>query len=130
VIPSCVLDASAVLAWLFDERGASTVEKVLDVSALSTINLAEVLYRCDEEGMRTESLERDLRGLGVRIESFTAEDAQIIQEVRRVVRREGARLSLADCCCLATGIRLNVPVVGGDRAWECLRLGIDVRPFR
>jgi PIN domain nuclease of toxin-antitoxin system len=33
-------------------------------------------------------------------------------------------------CCLATGLRLNLPVVGGDQAWERLRLGIDVHPIR
>lgn len=129
-MPSCVVDASAVLAWLFEERGADTVEKVLGVAALSTVNLAEVLYRSDEEGMPTASLERDLRGLGVSIEPFTSEDAHLVEEVRRVGRRVDARLSLADCCCLATGIRLNLPVVGGDQAWERLALGIDVRPFR
>ena len=38
-------------------------------------------------------------------------------------------LSLADCRCLATGIRLELPVVGGDMAWRDLRLGVDVHPF-
>lgn len=127
---SCVLDASAVLAWLFDERGAQTVEKVLEVGTLSTVNLAEVLYRCDEVGVQTATIAQDLKNLGIRMEPFTVEDAVIIEEVRRVARRDGAILSLADCCCLATGIRLNLPVVGGDQAWERLRLGIDIRPFR
>jgi ribonuclease VapC len=127
---SCILDASAVLAWLFDERGASTVERVLSVSALSTVNLAEVFYRADEEGMATGSLEDDLRSLGLAVEPFTAKDAHLVEEVRRVARRSGTRLSLADCCCLATGIRLNLPVVGGDHAWETLGLGVDIRPFR
>lgn len=127
---ACVLDASAVLAWLFGEGGAETVEKVLGVSALSTVNLAEVLYRADEEGMKTGSLEEDLVSLGLSVEPFTSEDAHLVEEVRRVARRSGARLALADCCCLATGIRLNLPVVGGDQAWESLRLGIEVRPFR
>ena len=130
LVPSCVVDASAILAWLFNERGAGTVEKVLEVSALSTVNLAEVLYRADEEGMPTTSLERDLRAIGVSVEPFTVVDARFVEEVRRVARRSRTQLSLADCCCLATGIRLNLPVVGGDQAWESLRLGIDIRPFR
>jgi PIN domain nuclease of toxin-antitoxin system len=46
-------------------------------------------------------------------------------------RRDGVveRL-LADCCCLALGIRLNLPVVGGAQAWEALRIGVDVDPLR
>ena len=127
---SCVVDASAVLAWLFDERGADAVEKVLGASALSAVNLAEVLYRCDEMGMATGNLQRDMEALGVQVEPFGAADAQLVEEVRRAGRRHSVRLSLADCCCLATGIRLDLPVVGGDEAWRHLRLGVDVHPFR
>ena len=126
----CVVDASAVLAWLFDEHGADAVDKVLGVSTLSAVNLAEVLYRCDEVGMATANLQRDIEALGVRVEPFGASDAHLVEEVRRVGRRNAVRLSLADCCCLATGIRLNLPVVGGDEAWRGLRLGIDVHPIR
>lgn len=126
----CVVDASAVLAWLFDERGAAAVDKVLGVSALSAVNLAEVLYRCDEVGMATQTIERDLEAIGVRMERFGADDAHRVEEVRRAGRRQGVRLSLADCCCLATGIRLALPVVGGDEAWRTLPLGLEVHPIR
>jgi len=126
----CVLDASAVLAWVFDERGATAVENVLSDSALSTVNLAEVLYRCDEEGFRTDQLEQDLIGLGITLVPFEVADARLAEEVRRSGRQGGVRLALGDCCCLATGIRLNLPVVGGDQAWQQLRLGVDVHPLR
>jgi PIN domain nuclease of toxin-antitoxin system len=126
----CVLDASAVLAWLFRERGEAVVDRMLEHAALPAVNLAEVLYRADETGMRTEHLQRDLEALGLRVVVFTDEDATLVQEVRRAAQRERQRLALADCCCLATGLRLNLPVVGGDQAWERLRLGIDVHPIR
>ena len=126
----CVLDASAVLAWLFGERGERTVDRMLEHAAISTVNLAEVLYRADEEGMATEALQRDLEALGVEIVPFLDEDARLLVEVRRTARRQGVRLSLADCCCLAAGIRLNLPVVGGDQAWESLRVGVEVIPLR
>jgi ribonuclease VapC len=129
-MPRCVLDASAVLAWLFGERGERIVDRMLEHAAISTVNLAEVLYRADEEGMPTEGLQRDLEALGVRVVPFVDEDARLLVEVRRGARRQGVRLSLADCCCLATGLRLDVPVVGGDQAWESLRLGVEVIPMR
>jgi ribonuclease VapC len=126
----CVLDASAVLAWLFRERGEQLVDRMLEHAAISTVNLAEVLYRADEEGMPTEGLQRDLEALGVRVVPFTHEDARLLVEVRRVARQQGLRLSLADCCCLATGVRLNLPVVAADQAWESLQVGVEVVPFR
>ena len=128
--PRCVLDASAVLAWLFRERGEQLVDGMLEHGALSTVNLAEVLYRSDEAGMEIEGLEQDLKALGLRVVSFTDGDARLVPEIRRAARRERQRLSLADCCCLATGVRLNLPVVGGDQAWESLQLGVDVHPIR
>jgi ribonuclease VapC len=128
--PRCVLDASAVLAWLFRERGEQLVDRMLEHGALSTVNLAEVLYRSDEAGMEIEGLEQDLKALGLRVVSFTDGDARLVPEIRRAARRERQRLSLADCCCLATGVRLNLPVVGGDQAWESLQLGVDVQPIR
>lgn len=128
--PRCVLDASAVLAWLFRERGEQLVDRMLEHAAVSTVNLAEVLYRSDEAGMEIEGLEHDLKALGLRVISFTDGEARLVPEIRRAARRERQRLSLADCCCLATGVRLNLPVVGGDHAWESLRLGVDVHPIR
>lgn len=128
--PRCVLDASAVLAWLFREPGEPAVDRVLEHAALSTVNLAEVLYRADEAGMATEGLADDFEAVGLRFEPFTAEDAGLVEEVRRSARRQHLRLSLADCCCLALGIRLNLPVVGGAQAWEALRIGVDVDPLR
>jgi len=128
--PRCVLDASAVLAWLFGERGEQVVDRVLEHAALSAVNLAEVLYRSDEAGMRIDHLQRDLEALGLCVVAFIDEDAGLVSEVRRAAQRERQRLALADCCCLATGLRLNLPVVGGDQAWERLRLGIDVHPIR
>jgi PIN domain nuclease of toxin-antitoxin system len=38
-------------------------------------------------------------------------------------------LSLADRCCLATAIRLDLPAVTDDRAWMALDLGVRVLPF-
>jgi ribonuclease VapC len=128
--PRCVLDASAVLAWIFRERGGQAVERVLGHAALSTVNLAEVLCRADQVGMATTSLTDELEATGVRFVPFTEEDAGLVEEVHRSARRELPPLSLADCCCLATGIRLNLPVVGGDQAWEALRLGIEIHPIR
>jgi PIN domain nuclease of toxin-antitoxin system len=129
-MPRCVLDASAVLAWLFVERGEQVVDRMLEHAALSTVNLAEILYRADEEGMPTDRLQPDLEALGVQVVPFVDEDARLLVEVRRTARRQGVRLSLADCCCLAAGLRLDLPVVGADQAWESLRVGVKVVPLR
>jgi ribonuclease VapC len=125
-----VVDASAILAWLFQEQGWQVVDDMVEHGALSTVNLAEVLYRSEEAGVPIEGLENDLQALGLRMVPFTDGEARLVPDIRSAARRGGRRLSLADCCCLATGVHLNLPVVSSDRAWESLRLGVDIRLIR
>ena len=62
----------------------------------------------------------------------------MVDEVREAPDRPGqifARdhrrvLSLADRCCLATAVRLDLPAVTDDRAWMTLDLGVKILPFR
>ena len=44
------LDASALLAFLFRERGYKRVAEVVEYSCLSTVNLSEVLGRFVRDG--------------------------------------------------------------------------------
>jgi PIN domain nuclease of toxin-antitoxin system len=80
--------------------------------------------------MDVSNLQASLEAYGVRIEPFTSADADIVREIRAEAQRHGLSLSLADCCCLATAIRLQVPAVVSDQAWEGLDLAIEVQPFR
>ena len=125
-----VLDASAVLAWIFDESGSDLVDSHLDGGHLSAVNLAEVLYRCDEEGVKTAGLVDELIELGVVVQPFALTEAEAVQEVRRRSRATGTRISLADACCLATALRLGGQALVSDAALEKLDIGVAVIPFR
>lgn len=74
--PRVVLDASAVLAYPFRERGGGTVEQVRAYAVLPTPTLAEVVYKSAAKGLRSDAatLTRDLGLLGVRFEPATPED--------------------------------------------------------
>ena len=49
--PACVLDASALLAYVQGERGSDAVERALELrAALSAVNLAETLSRLADLG--------------------------------------------------------------------------------
>lgn len=129
---SCVLDASALLALVNDEPGASRVEELLaQPAAISAVNYAEALARIagddDTAAELAARFEQDgLVGDVLRVESVTAADAPVIAALRSKTRHLG--LSLADRACLALGLRLHVPVVTADRAWAELdvELTIDV----
>lgn len=123
-----VLDASALLAWLVQERGADVVGGYLPRAVISAVNLSEVLYRGQRLGRNVAALPARLGHLGLRVEPFTAEDALIATAI--YARDRGHLLALADRCCLATAIRLSLPAVTGDRAWTTLDLGVEAVSFR
>jgi len=123
-----VLDASALLAWLAQERGADVVGEALPRAVISAVNLSEVLYRGQSLGRNVATLPARLGYLGLRVEPFTAEDAQIATDI--FVRDRRRVLSLTDRCCLATAIRLGLPAVTDDRAWLTLNLGVRIVTFR
>lgn len=123
-----VLDASAALAWFFDEPGSDVVDPLLPGAVLSTVNLVEVWQTLDDRGADADRAVARLRLLGARTAPFPDEDALLAGRLRRT--RRGAGLSLGDRCCLATAVRLGRTAVTANRAWAELELPVEVRVIR
>ncbi len=126
--PPVVLDASAVLALLAEEPGADEVEALLDGSAMSAVNLAEVLQKSLQHGIDIEGLEYDLQGLGVELYPFDVAQARATAELWERSPRGG--LSLGDRACLALAGGLGGVAVTTDRRWSALELDVRVRVVR
>ena len=131
---ACVIDASALLAYLNDEEGADVVaDAVAETATISAANWAETLSKAADAGRDPAELAADLDRQGllpglIDVEPVTAEDALTIAEVR--ARTGRTDISLADRACLALTLRLGLPVFTADREWAGLGLEIDVRPIR
>lgn len=123
-----VLDASALLAYLQDEKGAETVEARLPDSIISSVNWAEVLQKALASGADVEGLREDLQALGLNILPFTPEEAEIAARLAQPTRRYG--LSLGDRACLSAGLKLELPILTTDRVWLKLKLAADIRVVR
>ena len=123
-----VLDASALLAWLFEEPGWEVVDPLLPAAVLSTVNLAEVWQKLDRHGVDADRALRRVRLLGVHTEPFSDEDAVLAARLWSGGRRVG--LSLGDRCCLAVAARLGRTALTADRSWGGLGLSVDVRVIR
>ena len=113
-----LLDASALLAWLNEERGAQEVETMLDRSAISTVNLSETLQKSLSKGVDVKGLRADLEALGISTIPFEAEDAETAAELWVQTRNLG--LSIGDRACLTTAIRLDLTAVTTDKAWASI----------
>ena len=114
------LDSSAVLAALQNETGKEKVETVLDVSAISRINLVEVLTKLVEKGMSIDEAKETFDDLGLKVIEFDEKQSVKAAELRPLTKHLG--LSLGDRYCLALAILENLPAVTADKNWANLNL--------
>lgn len=120
---SGVLDASALIAFLFGEPGADAVAARLPGSLVSAVNLSEVVARALEKGMPLETFDYQLGRLPLAVVPFDAPLAKVAATLKAPTRALG--LSLADRACLALAMDRRLPAVTGDRNWA--KAGLDVR---
>jgi ribonuclease VapC len=121
---AAILDASALLAFLFDEPGAEPVAEVLDRASISTVNWVEVAQHSRDRGNDVRDARERLTKAGLQIVPLSVEDAEGAAELRGATRKLG--LSLADRCCLAFARRAGLPALTADGAWRDARLDAEV----
>lgn len=120
-----VLDASALLAYLNNERGASTAAGVLeDEPVMSAVNLSEVASKLVDAGIDVAEVNVMLDGLQMEVIAFDADAAYEVAALRPVTRKAG--LSLGDRACMVLGLRLEIPVVTADQTWRNLPVPVEV----
>jgi ribonuclease VapC len=127
-VSEIVLDASALIAVLREEPGASAVEAVLDDAAVSTVNLSEVQAKLVERGPPPDVAWSWLVDLDLDLVEFDAPQAKVADDLRALTRARG--LSFGDRACLALAQVLSLPVMTGDCAWAGLEIGIEIRTVR
>lgn len=110
-----VLDCSALLALLLREPGAEQVEAVLPAACISSVNLAEALAKMTDWGITLENAQNTIRGLGIEIVDFDADQAAHSAALRKHTRQAG--LSLGDRACLALALQRKAPAMTTDKAW-------------
>ena len=112
-----VLDASALLSMVLDERGRERVDRILDRSRIHAVNLAEVVGRLVRSGMPAERAVATLQELQLEVvEEFGATQAGFCGALLGTRRDLG--LSLGDCACLTTAAWLGAAAVTADRRWK------------
>lgn len=123
-----VLDASALLAFLFREPGHEAVARVLDRASMSTVNLAEVLARFARDGHDVAKVRQRLESGAIELVPFDAVQAQLCASLLPATRAAG--LSLGDRACLALARSRGHEVMTADRAWRDVDAGVVVHIIR
>lgn len=110
-----LLDASAVLAWLQEERGAEVVDEVIDASAILSINAAEVLHKLMGRGATPDKAHEILDRLAVPVIDFSSGHLRAAARFSKVTG-----LSLGDRCCLGVAETMGLTAVTADRQWAAV----------
>ncbi len=131
-----VFDASAVIAWTLNERGAATVDRLLPFAVIPAPNLTEALHISRRRGHRltSDQLRARVLAIGAEVEPFTGDDtvraAEWLTYIDDNPQPGGDRLSLGDALCIAVAERLQLPLVGDDGLWSILPLAVAFHAFR
>ena len=96
-------------------------------SVMSSVNLAEVQTRLVRDGVPAGKAEEIVRQVMPRVADF---DEGMAVETGSMIQETGRHISLGDRACLVLARRMNLPVYTGDRAWQELHVGVEIRLLR
>jgi ribonuclease VapC len=123
-----VLDASALIAFLRNERGAEKVGAILTQSILSAVNLTETLTKMVEYGKPLADVARQIDRLQIPVIPYDVEQATIAASLWQATRTAG--LSLGDRACLSLALTKSLPALTTDREWHKCGLGVKIVAIR
>lgn len=125
---TAAIDASALLALLFDEPGAERVaDQIAAGAAISTVNLSEVATVLVRHAQSPETVLAPVRQQ-LAVEPFS--DADAIAAAVLYPKTASAGLSLGDRACLALAQRLGAAAVTAEHTWAELTLDVEVQLIR
>jgi PIN domain nuclease of toxin-antitoxin system len=123
-----VLDSSALLAWIYREPGHERVFAAIPHSAMTTVNLAEVLSRFVRDGRDVADIGREFAKFPIEWVDFNRTLATMAAGLTPETQPHG--LSLGDRACIALGISRRAIVMTADRVWARLKLDVEIEVIR
>ncbi len=119
-----ILDASALLAFIDEEKGCEIIEEFLPDVVISSVNISEVLCVSARRGVDISVLLPKIRSIVSDIRSFDEEQAYIAAELYESTKKYG--LSLGDRACLALSLSIGSAVITADKAWKNIKFKNDI----
>jgi ribonuclease VapC len=110
-----VLDASAVLCLLQEEKGAERVARALPAAVIGAVNYSEVISKLVESGIDEATADGLMDTLQLTLIPFDRSQARLAGALRATTRRLG--LSLGDRACLALAGTEGAIALTCERVW-------------
>jgi len=115
VSESYVLDASALLCLLQEEKGAERVARALPAAEIGAVNYCEVVGKLVEAGMDASTVDDLIDTLQLNVISFDRTQARLAGSLRATTRKLG--LSLGDRACLALAQSRGAVALTCESGW-------------
>jgi ribonuclease VapC len=123
-----VLDASAVLCLLQEEKGAERVVETLPDSMIGAVNYSEVVAKLVEAGLDEVTVDSLIDKLQLNVIPFDRVQARLAGSLRSTTRKLG--LSLGDRACLALAAAEGATALTCERIWTKFEAPCKVEALR
>ena len=115
-----VLDSSAVIALLRDERGAEVIADYAADALISAVTLQEVVKVLLADGASAKVARGMIDPLSLDVRAHEAGDAWAAAMLRQATKAKGS--GLGDRTCMALAIAEGLPAITTDRVWAELSI--------
>ena len=124
-----ILDASALITLLSEEKGHEVVASILPKSIMSSVNVAEVAkFLIEKRGLSKEEVSNIIHSLIEKIMPFDTKLA--LTSAAIIIQTKSLGLSLGDRACLALAISTGYTVYSSDKIWSQLELDCKIVVIR
>lgn len=123
-----VLDASAVLCLLQEERGADRVARALPSAVIGAVNYSEVVGKLVEFGIDEGTVDGLMDTLQLKVIPFDRIQARLAGALRATTRKFG--LSLGDRACLALAAAEGATALTCESVWTKFEAPCKVEALR
>jgi ribonuclease VapC len=123
-----VLDASAVLCLLQEEKGAERVAGALPDAIIGAVNYSEVVGKLVESGIDDATVDGLISTLQLKVIPFDRTQARLAGALRATTRKLG--LSLGDRACLALAATEGATALTCERSWTKFEAPCKVETLR
>ena len=112
-----ILDASALLALINNEKGADKVEALIGNIIMSSVNVTEVASKIYDllGDNNEEQCKLSIEPFVHSVIDFDKSLCYMAASLKNQTKNKG--LSLGDRACIATALQLDLPVYTADKIW-------------
>lgn len=119
-----LFDTSAIIALLKKEPGYEILEDLIANSAISSVNLCELVSVLSRSSIYGDEIDEIITDLIPEVLAFPENLA--IQAGKLASQTKSFGLSLGDRACIATGIEHQMTIYTTDQIWQEVKLPVDI----